>query len=654
MKKAGSFKRIMALVLSLVLIFTGTGCGSGGNESNSEDTAAAAEDTAVDVSADNSEDTATDTSDELADISDYSTEIVNGDFETQDFEGWSIEESSSGTVNVQTDDWATVNTSYFVKIYSYEGDSFTVSQTIRMEEAGTYVGGIYYEGSGTFEGTLTFGILVNGEEAAMLDITPTLDWDVWTTAITDEIAVEAGDAVTIQISGELMADDWGDFDNVVFVNASEKDSIEESNTGVSGEARASDSSDDPLGGASEDYGVDPEEADWDIQQAGATGSGSIDWNGITYQGTVVNDGNWIKGVDVSSLISLENSGVVYYNSDGEEEDLLAILKEAGVNYVRVRVWNDPYAEGEEKTPENSYGGGVCDLAYACEIAERCAELGLTLYVDFHYSDFWSDPSRSYAPKAWADYTLEEKEAAVAEFTKESLEQIAATGVDIGIVSIGNETNSYLAGESGIENVSQLIAAGCQAVREFDGSILIAVHFTNPDPTTYYGYANMLAAAGADYDIFASSYYPFWHGTLENLTESLNSVAESFGKLTMIAEYSYGTSGAYGDEVEDVFGTPSEDGQIQAITVLNEAAAQIVNCIGTFYWEPAWLLTSSDTWASQGSGWINAPAAEYDLANATISEAQGSACYNEALFDGDGNPYKAIIDEVFNQIWIDGE
>ncbi|MCD8344848.1 MAG: glycosyl hydrolase 53 family protein [Oscillospiraceae bacterium] len=646
MKKTRNFKRFVALLLSIVLVFTLTGCGSGDSESGDNDTV-----TTVETSV---ETTAETTIEAIAEEIEYHSELINGDFETQDFEGWTVVESASGVVNVQNDDWASVNTSYFAKMYSYAGGSFTLSQYLLMEEAGSYVGGIYYEGSSTFEGSLTFSILVNGEEAAALDITPSLDWDIWTTAITDEIAVEAGDIVTIQIIGELGADDWGDIDNVVFVSASEKDSIEGGNAAVEGEASASSTANDPLGGASEDYGVDPADANWDIQEAGATGSGSIDFSGITYNGTVINDGNWIKGVDVSSLISLEKSGVVYYNADGEEEDLLAILKDAGVNYVRVRVWNDPYAEGKEKTPENSYGGGVCDLEYTCEIAERCAELGLTLYVDFHYSDFWSDPSRSYAPKEWADYTLEEKEAAVAEFTTEALERIAATGVDIGIVSVGNETNSYLAGESGNENIAKLIAAGCEAVREFDDSILIAVHFTSPDPTTYYGYANMLAAVGADYDIFASSYYPFWHGTLENLTESLNAVAQSFGKLTMIAEYSYGTSGSYGDEVEDVFGTPSEDGQVQAITVLNEAAAQIDNCIGTFYWEPAWLLTSSETWSSEGSGWINTPAAEYDLANSSITEAQGSACYNEALFDGDGKPYKAVTEGIFNQIWTGGE
>lgn len=543
----GNIKRIVALMLSIVLVFTLTSCGSQESENDISE-AIVTEDVIVDT-----------TVEEISEEIEYHSELVNGDFETQDLHGWTVEESTSGTIYVQTDAWATVNTSYFVKMYSYSGATFTLSQYIQIEEAGTYVGGIYYEGSNTFEGTLMFNILVNGEEAASLDITPTLDWDVWTTAITNEITVTAGDIVTIQISGDLKSDDWGDIDNVVFVSASEKDSIEGSNAAVEGEASASSDASDPLGGASEDYGVSPEEANWDIQYAGATGSGSIDFDGITYNGTVINDGNWIKGVDVSSLISLEKSGVVYYNADGEEEDLLAILKDAGVNYVRVRVWNDPYAEGEEKTPENSYGGGVCDLEYTCEIAERCAELGLTLYVDFHYSDFWSDPSRSYAPKAWENYSLEEKEVAVAEFTTEALEQIAATGVEIGIVSVGNETNSYLAGESGNENIAKLIASGCEAVREFDDSILIAVHFTSPDPTTYYGYANMLAAVGADYDIFASSYYPFWHGTLENLTESLNAVAQSFGKLTMIAEYSYGTSGSYGDEVEGVFGTPSEDG-----------------------------------------------------------------------------------------------
>lgn len=135
------------------------------------------------------------------------------------------------------------------------------------------------------------------------------------------------------------------------------------------------------------------------------------------------------------------------------------------------------------------------MDYVCQIAKRCADLDIPLFIDFHYSDFWNDPARGYAPKARDGYSLEEKEAALAEFTKDSLEKIRATGAEIGIVSVGNETTGFMAGEKGIDNVSRLIAAGCAAVREFDDSILIAVHFTNPESSNYYGFATKLYDAG---------------------------------------------------------------------------------------------------------------------------------------------------------------
>ena len=117
--------------------------------------------------------------------------------------------------------------------------------------------------------------------------------------------------------------------------------------------------------------------------------------------------DFILGMDVSSVLAEELSGVVYRGFDG--------LAQCGVNTIRVRVWNDPYdAQGR------GYGGGNCDVAAAAEIGRRAAEHGLRLLVDFHYSDFWADPGKQFAPKAWAGMALEEKTAALYSFTKESL------------------------------------------------------------------------------------------------------------------------------------------------------------------------------------------------------------------------------------------
>lgn len=555
----------------------------------------------------------------------YASEIVNGDFEAKDFSGWEVEDSS-GILLVRNDDWAVINTTYFVKIQATSAGEFTVSQQIKAAETDTYLATIRYEGSDTYAGNIAFSVYVNDEEEASVDITPSKGWDVWDVAATDELSINEGDIVTLQVSGDAVSGDWADFDDIQLVKASE---------------------------AQEAMGPEIEITS-EIMTGGAVGTGCIDWDGVIYNGVSVNNGNFIKGADISSLISLENSGVVYRNAEGEEQDLISLFADAGINYVRLRVWNDPYAEGAEKTPENSYGGGVCDLDYTCQIAERCAGLDIPVFIDFHYSDFWSDPARCYAPKAWEGYSLEEKKTALAEYTKEALEKIKETGVEIGIVSVGNETTAYLAGESGIEKVSELIAAGCAAVREFDENILIAVHFTNPESSNYHGIAMQLYNAGADYDIFSTSYYATDHGTTENLINKMNSVAQDFGKLTMLAEYKYPTTGSYSAYIEETFGKPGEEGQTNAIRVINETAAQIDNCIGTFYWEPAWIQAPAETWATEGSGWFNTPAAGYDKANSSLTSAQGSGTWENALFDSEGNPYDAIKSDIFHQIWTDGE
>lgn len=380
----------------------------------------------------------------------------------------------------------------------------------------------------------------------------------------------------------------------------------------------------------------------------------IKYDPITYHDKIVNNGNFIKGVDISSVLALEAAGVKYYNGAGEEEDIFKILKDAGVNYVRVRVWNDPYlSTAKDKTPENSYGGGICDVKHAAEIGKRCAAVGMSLYVDFHYSDFWSDPGRSYAPKAWVGMDLTEKAKALYDFTTESLKTIKASGVNIGIVGIGNETNNFMAGEAGIKNIAVLMKSGAEAVRAYDPDILIAVHFTNPESHDYVtSFASVLDTTGVDYDIFASSYYPFWHGTIENMQRRLDAVADKYGKLTMIAEYSYYNSGDADAKVAETFGTADEKGQANAIIVINKAASEVKNCIGTFYWEPAWIDADPKYWATQGTGWITKNATEYDLANANVTEAQGSACTDQTLFAADGHPLYSITSAVFNRIWTD--
>ena len=235
--------------------------------------------------------------------------------------------------------------------------------------------------------------------------------------------------------------------------------------------------------------------------------------------------NFLCGCDISTLIAEEKSGVVYYNEDGEKEDLCKILADHGVNLIRVRIWNDPYDK-----KGHGYGGGNCDVKNAIKIGKRATKYGMPVMIDFHYSDFWADPSKQMCPKAWEGMKIAEKADALYRYTMESLTEILDAGVDVSMVQVGNETTTGLSGETEWENIAKLMKAGSKAVREisekYGKEIKVVIQFTNPENTeSYDSYASELKKYEVDYDVFASSYYPYWHGTLENLKDVLKNVID---------------------------------------------------------------------------------------------------------------------------------
>lgn len=363
--------------------------------------------------------------------------------------------------------------------------------------------------------------------------------------------------------------------------------------------------------------------------------------------------DFISGVDVSSAIALEESGVVFRDDAGQPADLFDVLAAAGITDVRVRVWNDPFDEAG-----NGYGGGDNDVARAVEIGQRATDAGLGVLVDFHYSDFWADPAKQQAPTAWAALTVAEKAAAVGDFTVDALEQLAAAGVDVRMVQVGNETNNAVAGVSGWDGMAQIFSAGSAAVRAVFPDALVAVHFTNPETSgRYAGYAASLASRGVDYDVFASSYYPYWHGTLSNLTAVLKNVADTYGKKVMVAETSWAYTLEDGDGHGNVIDLPSEatqypvsvQGQATAVRDVIQAVVDVGAAgIGVFYWEPAWLPVGPPSaidankalWEEHGSGWASSYAGEYDPHDAGQWYG-GSAWDNQALFAHDGTPLESL-------------
>lgn len=366
----------------------------------------------------------------------------------------------------------------------------------------------------------------------------------------------------------------------------------------------------------------------------------------------IND-DFIMGMDASSVISLEKSGVKYYDYDGNEQDVFKTLAQSGVNYIRVRVWNNPFDESG-----NGYGGGNCDINTAVEIGKRATKYGMKLLVNFHYSDFWADPAKQMCPKEWVGLDIDEKSEALYNYTKESLTKLVDEGIDVGMVQIGNETNGKMAGESIWFNIAKMMLEGTRAVREVTPNALIAVHFANPEKVTNYeNYSSKLAYYGIDYDVFASSYYPFWHGTLDNLSSVLSNIAERYNKKVMVAETSY----CYTADDTDFYGNTITDGgaivkdypftiQGQANclrNVIDTVANKTKNGIGVFYWEGTWITVGQNSWEENsakweqyGSGWAASYASEYDP-NDAGKYYGGNAVDNQALFDANGKPLESL-------------
>lgn len=384
--------------------------------------------------------------------------------------------------------------------------------------------------------------------------------------------------------------------------------------------------------------------------------------------------NFIRGVDISSIMAFEQSGRKFYYSNGNQGDMFDILKEAGVNYIRVRLWNDPYDARAQK----GYGGGNNDISKAIAIGQRAKAHGMKLLVDFHYSDFWADPAKQYAPKAWKDYTPSQKADAVYDFTYNSLSALLSSGVDVGMVQIGNETMGTMAGMGGLYDgvwnlttgVGAAMQKGCEAVNAVNGryglsgerAILKALHFTDPNTTASW-YAEQAAARGIDYDVFAVSAYPFWHGSSGDLSATLKNIAKTYNKKVIVAETAYPYTFANADSTGNNVSSKSNmsycgyevsvSGQKKAVYDVFLAVASVNTQAGTrgyglggFYWEPAWLGADTANSGIYGTGFASSVSGNYELLyhDSVIEYAEedkGSSWDNMAMFDSNGRALDSL-------------
>ncbi|WP_172656518.1 glycosyl hydrolase 53 family protein [Catenovulum maritimum] len=348
--------------------------------------------------------------------------------------------------------------------------------------------------------------------------------------------------------------------------------------------------------------------------------------------------NFIKGADISTLIEVEANGGQFYDENGQQQDALEVLAEHGINWARIRLWNDPYNVSWVTNilgydVPGAVGGGTNDLTKTINLAKRAKSLGMQVLLDFHYSDFWTHPGQQYIPDAWVDLTEQQVQQALYDFTYDTLIAMNNSGVFPDMVQIGNEINTGLVSPIGDDVTSAaaiaLLQNGIKAVRdaetETNNTAQIMLHLAEGGKSHVFTRAfDAFTTAGLDYDIIGASYYPYWHGSLADLQNTLDTVSQRYNKPVIVVETASAFTLETGpDGGSNIFGSTDEEnagfkasaqGQATAIREVINVIANVPNQqgVGVFYWEPSWLGVSGAGWATgKTNGWENQALFDYE-------------------------------------------
>jgi arabinogalactan endo-1,4-beta-galactosidase len=313
-------------------------------------------------------------------------------------------------------------------------------------------------------------------------------------------------------------------------------------------------------------------------------------------------GFFIRGVDISFTPQIEGLGGKY-TLNGVQKDVLDIFKENGANYVRLRLWH---------TPTNGYCGLASTLAYAARVKAK----GLMLLLDFHYSDWWADPGKQNKPAAWATLSFADLKDSVYRYTRNVIEALKNQNTLPDMVQIGNEITGGMLWPDGKiptsnptlawQQFGELVKEGVQGARDgaADPSMRIMVHIDRggDNATSQWFYDNLLAQ-GVQFDVIGLSYYPWWHGSLTQMRNNLNSLSARYNKEIIIAETAYPwTTQSLNDGMGNIGVDPaklppgysiSPQGQKAFLSVITKILKETYNQkgIGFFYWEPAYISVS---------------------------------------------------------------
>ena len=313
-----------------------------------------------------------------------------------------------------------------------------------------------------------------------------------------------------------------------------------------------------------------------------------------------------KGADISWVTELESKGQKFYNANGQERECTALMKEYGMNAIRLRVWVDP-----------SKHDNWCNKEDVLVKAKRAKALGMEVMIDFHYSDWWADPAKQNIPASWKGHSYEEMKKDLANHTKEVLQFMKDNGITPKWVQVGNETTngmlwSVQTNEQGWEikdeNGNTIITesmghasrnpeqyagffkAGYEAVKEIFPNAIVIVHLDNGfDEALYNWNLDILKNNGAEFDMIGMSLYPYWAESFHNKTadqtisgcmSNIKKVSAKYGCDVMIVE----TGMLCADEQGKLINASVlEEGYKQLARIIKESKE--VGCKGVFYWEP---------------------------------------------------------------------
>jgi len=317
------------------------------------------------------------------------------------------------------------------------------------------------------------------------------------------------------------------------------------------------------------------------------------------------DANFIKGADISWLPQMEASGYTFYSDSGQAQDCFQILKEHGINAIRLRTWLNP---SDDKF------SGHCSKEETVTMAVRAKKWGMKVMIDFHYSDSWADPSKQIKPTAWVGHSISQLLTDVYDHTYDVMTALATAGVAPEWVQVGNEiTHGMLLPDGGTRNnwlqLAQLLNKGYDAVKAVSPESKVILHIDKGnDIAQSREWFDNARKNNVKYDIIGLSYYPYWANgsmvngkwvngnpdyklSIDDLGDNLIDLASRYGKEVMVVE-----TGDSDDKPEKTY-------DMLVAVQKKVSAVPDKKGLGVFYWEPegarSWSSYHSSAWDDRG-------------------------------------------------------